>query len=82
MKITFQEICAKQQWIHRELLSSLTHELITEAREDQFYEVKLLINGVEIEPVIFNEVMANLEKYIDKEANLLILEKLKQAKKK
>jgi len=79
MKITFQEILGRKEWIHRELLHSLTGDLITKAAEDQFYDVKLLVNGVELEPDLFNNVMDHVEKFILSEARNIVNEKLEIA---
>ena len=57
MKITFEELLSKKEWLHSELLNSLPHEIVSKASEDQFYDVKLVINGVEVEPKMYNDIM-------------------------
>lgn len=75
MKITFDEIVPRRdEWIHKELLRSLHGDIIHKAKDDRFFEVKLLVNGVELEPSYFNDIMNNLEKYIDSEAKVLAKE--------
>ncbi|QQO97077.1 hypothetical protein Nekkels1_72 [Cellulophaga phage Nekkels_1] len=76
MKITFEQVLSRQEWIHRELLSSLDGDTISEAQEKGVYEVKLLINGKELEPKFFNDLMNRLELYIKEEAREMIEEKL------
>lgn len=79
MKITFKETMNGKEWIHSEIMNSLTGELIDQAKDDQFYEVKLLINGHELEPKLFNKIMNNVEDFINKQAKSLIAEKLEEA---
>ena len=79
MKVTFQEVLSRKEWLQRELLNSLTGEMITKASEDQFYDIKLLVNGVELEPQIFNDIMNGVEKYIDGEAKALLKYQLEKA---
>lgn len=76
MKVTFEETLSRKEWLHKELMNSLTGEVIEKAKEDRFYDVKLLVNGVEIEPVFYNDIMNGVEKYIDAEAELRIINKL------
>jgi hypothetical protein len=82
MKITFEEVLSTKEWLHTELMNSLTGDLITKASEDGFYEVKLLVNEVEFEPQLFNKIMNNIEKYIDEQAKSLVREKLEEAENK
>ena len=79
MKITFEETLSRKEWLHKELMSSLTGDIITKATEDQFYDVKLLVNGVELEPTFYNRLVDNIEKYIDAEAKSLVHQKLVEA---
>lgn len=82
MKITFEETLSRKEWLHKELMESLTGDIITKASEDQFYDVKLLVNGVELEPTFYNKLVNNIEKYIDAEAKSLIRQKLEDAEEK
>jgi uncharacterized protein YllA (UPF0747 family) len=79
MKITFKELLSRKEWLHTELMNSLTSDLVIKASEDQFYEVKLLVNGIDLEPQLFNSIMNNVEKYIENQAKSLITEKLEEA---
>lgn len=76
MKVTFDEILGKSEWLYVELLSSLPEELVTKAINDQFYEVKLLVNGVEVEPDLFNHLMNNVEKSVNEQASSLVRDKI------
>ena len=79
MKITFEETLSRKEWLHKELMESLTGDIITKSSEDQFYDVKLLVNGVELEPTFYNKLVNNIEKYIDAEAKSLVRQKLEEA---
>ena len=76
MKITFKDVLSKQEWLHTELMNSLTGDVIVKASNDRFYEVKLLVNGIELEPKFFNDLVNNIGKYIDAEAEKLAAEKI------
>ena len=80
MKITFEELLSEKTWLHKEMLTSLSFDLIDKASEDGFYDVKLLINGVEMEPKIFNDIVNGIERYVDAEAEQLLNEKLENIK--
>ena len=82
MKITFKETLSRKEWLHKELMESLTGDVITKASEDQFYDVKLLVNGIELEPSFYNKLVGNIEKYIDAEAKGLVRQKLEEAENK
>ena len=82
MKITFEEALSRKEWLHTGLMNSLTEDLIIQASEDRFYDVKLLVNGVELEPQLFNKIVNNIEKYIDEQAKSLVREKLEEAENK
>lgn len=68
MKITFDDTVSAKDWLHRCLLGSLTQEAIESGMETREYEVKLLVNGIELEPKLLNDLILNVEKYIDLEA--------------
>lgn len=82
MKITFKETLSRKEWLHKELTESLTDDIIIKASGDQFYDVKLLVNGVELEPAFYNKLVNNIEKYIDAEAKSLVRQKLEEAEEK
>lgn len=82
MRITLEETLSTKDWLHAELMNSLTVDLINKAHEDRFYEVKLLVNGVELEPQLFNKIVNNIERYIDEQAKSLVREKFEEAENK
>jgi len=79
MKISFEEILGNKAWLHEEILSSVTSDIIEKASQDRFYDVKIVINGIEVEPVIFNKLVNNIEKYIEGEAEVIAESKLQDA---
>lgn len=79
MKITFEEVLSEKEWLHKELMNSLTSDIITKAMEDRFYDVKLMINGEEVEPKLYNDIITNIDKYISEEAKLIVRDKLEEA---
>ncbi len=82
MKITFEQTLSRKEWIHKELLNSLDGETISKAQKEGAYEVKLLVNGNELEPKFFNDLVSNIAKYVEKEAKEMIEEKLFEAEQK
>lgn len=73
MKITFEEALSRKTWLQKELMESLNDECFSckEALEKQEWDVKLVVNGVDVEPVWFNSIMTKLKEHIDAEAKLL-----------
>ena len=72
MKITFKECLSKSEWLYKELLQSLTTEVFhTIKPNEDFYDVKLVVNGVEIEPVWFNSIMTKFDEHIKAEARIM-----------
>jgi hypothetical protein len=60
-------------------MNSLTGECIESGREKQQYEVKLLVNGIELEPKLLEDLILNVVKHIDIEALKVADDKLKDA---
>lgn len=75
MRVTFNELINRKEWLYKELMHSLTGELINKAKEDQFYDVTLLVNGVELEPQFYNDIVENINKYVVREAETIIANK-------
>jgi len=76
MKITFDSILKDKTWLNTELLHSLDGDDVSNAADKREYDVKLLVNGREIEPKLFNELLSNLECYINEAAAALVNERL------
>lgn len=76
MKITFEEVLSRNEWIHKELMRSLTPELITQAYKDRFYDIKININGINVEPNLFNDIISNIDEYVTAGAQVLYNEKI------
>ena len=79
MKILIEDLLKNKAWLHAELLNSLTIDLIDKSLEDGFYEVKLLVNDVVVEPKMFNDIVNNIGKYVDQEAEKVVAEKFEDA---
>lgn len=79
MKITFQELLSDKKWLHAELLNSIPLDLVDKASKDMYYDVKLIVNGVELEPELYNKILQNVESYINDQAKQLVIEKLENA---
>lgn len=79
MKITFEELLKDKTWLHSEILNSLDDETVLNATKDGYYDVKLLINGREFEPKLFNKILNNIEKCVELEGKKLIDDKLQEA---
>lgn len=72
MKITFEEALSRKTWLQKELMQSLSDDCFKTLEPNQdWWDVKLVVNGVEVEPVWFNSIMTKLEEHIDTEAKLL-----------
>jgi hypothetical protein len=88
MRITSKDLVGKtrgkvRDWICEEVLSSLTDETIyspTQNDEDgHVYEIKLVINGIEVEPKLLQRLYDGIEKIVDDEAAIIADNKLKDA---
>ncbi len=75
MKLNIEEILSKKELLHREIIRSFDN---IPSLQDGTYEIKLLINGVEKEPKLLNDLLNNIESYIDKEAKFLLKEKYEE----
>ena len=80
MKFTFDDLNKQNGWLVDEIMSSLTSECYTEqVMKDEFFDIKLSINGNLIEPVLYNNIMSRIEIIINNQANLLLKNKLEEA---
>ncbi len=75
MRITFDELTKRDEFLHIEIMNSLTGDLIKSAMEERAYDIKLLINGIEVEPLFLNRILNNLDEYIKQEAAQMIDDK-------
>jgi hypothetical protein len=77
MIITWKSLINENSWLNKCIMDSLTNECIESGREKTQYEVKLLVNDIELEPKVLEDLITNVVKYIEKEAVSLADEKLK-----
>ena len=78
MEITSKELLEEKNWLNSEILSSLTNEVFEKVKSIDgvfHYDIKLLVNGIELEPKLLKDLLENVEEYIDKEANAQLLDK-------
>jgi len=79
MRITFKDISSRKEWIHTELLNSLDLDTINKASKEGALEVKLLVNSKELEPDFFNDLVNNIDGYVDRAAKQLVKDRLYEA---
>lgn len=82
MKIKFEEIKSRQLWIHKELLHSLDGDTISKAKEEAAFDVKILVNGSELEPKFLNDLVHNMSTYIEGRAKSMLNDKMMKANEK
>lgn len=70
MKITVQELLSGKEWLHKCIMESINADVIDDARDnhDFNYDIKLVVNGHELEPVLLNNLITNVVAYIEAEA--------------
>ena len=66
-------------WLHSEILSSVSDEALMKGSAKGEYDVKLIIEGIEHEPTVLKSIIEKIEDHIDREAELLANRKLKEA---
>jgi len=78
MQIPIQEVLNHKKWLGAEIISSVSnmtneevHQIAEKAKEQGYYELKIIVNGVTTEPYWLKEMLDNTEKYIDAEAKSL-----------
>ena len=81
MKITFDELLRRErgEWLLEEIMNSLPKEVIDSAMEAREYDVKLVVNGFDVEPVILHDMITNVAEYIEKQARHNVSEILEEA---
>ena len=70
MKITAQELISEKNWLHKCILESINVDVIDDARDnhDFNYDIKMVVNGHELEPELLNKLITNIVAYIELEA--------------
>jgi len=79
MIITYEEILHNKTWLNQEILQSLTQEVFDKAKEQKQYDIKLLVNGIELEPKFLTDLINNIEKYVNRQAEDIVEERLSTA---
>ena len=81
MKITFKEAIGVNDLLHITLMNCLTAEVINSARETEEYDVKLVVNGFDLDPTTLNLFQEKAEEWIETEAKKIAAEKFHEASK-
>ena len=79
MKVKFEDLKQGHSWVHDELFSSMSSEVINKAHEVGEFDIKLVVNGIDIDPKLLNYVINNIEEIVDNKAKQLVLDKLDDA---
>lgn len=64
-----------EEYLSSEIMSSLKKEAIDIGITNGEHDIKLVINGIEHDPLILKNIFENIEKYIDQKANEIIYDK-------
>jgi hypothetical protein len=76
MILKWQELLNKDRnesnfWLSKVIMNSeLKSEVIGKAKDKREFEIKLLIDNVEHDPIWINELIESIDVYIDKEAQI------------
>ena len=87
MLITNKEIISsirgeERNWLHECLLGSLTKEAMDSGLQkdgDYFFDVKLLVNEIEVEPKLLHDLISEIYKVIERNAIRIAEEKLRDS---
>ena len=79
MEITTKDLIEKNTWLNSEVLQSLPIDYSINSEYKDRLDVKLIINGTEVEASLYNDLLDNIEKHIDKQARSIILDDLEEA---
>lgn len=72
-------------WLCEELMQSLNSDIISDAvqaankPDEATYDVKLLVNGVELDPMVLTALLTKIEKFVDYNAETIANQKLSGA---
>ncbi len=79
MIISFKEIRNKKgDNLRKELYQSLTDDVLINRSKKGSYEidVKLIVDGVELDPKLLHSLISNIEEFIEDKANEIILNRM------
>lgn len=71
-----------KNWLCEEILHSLTDETIhseNKGEDGYIYDIKLLVNGIAIEPILLTKLLEGIETIVDNEAKALISNRINQS---
>lgn len=79
MKITFDDAISKDDLLHIALVDCLTPEILDSAMESREYEVKLVVNGFELDPKVLNLFHEKADEWIETRAKEMAAAKFHEA---
>lgn len=79
MKITFKELISRRRWLHTELFESLPMDILAKIAEDDSFDIKIVVNGIELEPKLFDDLVENIAVHVGNEAKREAREKFEEA---
>lgn len=74
--LTFDEVLNRKEWLHAEIMRSLGNAHLTLDGEKRTMDIGLVINGVTVSPNLYNGIMNEIEKVVDREAANLVKQKI------
>ena len=69
------EELGENEWLYHEILTSLPPDVVEQAHIRQEVNVQLMIDNIVVEPGVLNDLLINIDKYIDQQAELKLKEK-------
>ncbi|BBI90461.1 hypothetical protein HYO65_gp069 [Tenacibaculum phage PTm1] len=79
MKITFEELLAEKDFLHTELLQSLPPKVVEDAVEKREYDIKLVVNGVDVDPKLLNIIFEKTEIFVNERSKEIVKNKLEES---
>ena len=66
------------EWLYHEILSSLPQEVLEQAQIRQEVNIQLMIDNIVVEPVVLNDLLNNINKYIDQQADSKVKDRFEE----
>jgi len=72
------EPAEENEWLFHEVLRSLPKEVIEQVQQRREVNIQLMIDNVVVEPQLLNDLMININNYIDQQAEAKMKDKFKE----
>lgn len=72
------EEAGENEWLFHEVLRSLPAEVIEQAQQRKEVNVQLMIDNIVVEPQLLNDLIVNIERYIDQQADAKVKERFEE----